>query len=68
MVFDRINAASLAVQLAVLSHRTLFLSQKRRIVNLDAIALPGAAESVARLNTYKARYDLPGEWKLSNSR
>jgi len=39
VVFDRINAASLAVQLTVLSHRTPFLSQKRRIANLDAIAL-----------------------------
>ena len=36
---DRINAASLAVQVTGLSHRHLFLNQKRQIVNLDAIAL-----------------------------
>jgi hypothetical protein len=36
---DRINAASLAAQVTGLSHRPLFLSQKRQTVNLDAIAL-----------------------------
>jgi hypothetical protein len=36
---DHINAASLVVQIAGLSQRPLFLSQKRQIANLDAIAL-----------------------------
>jgi hypothetical protein len=36
---DHINAAQLAVQAIGLSRRPFFLSQKRQMVNLDAIAL-----------------------------
>jgi hypothetical protein len=38
-LLGHINAASLAVEVMGLSHRPLFLNQKRQIVNLDAIAL-----------------------------
>jgi hypothetical protein len=40
-LLGHINAASLAVEVMGLSHRPLFLNQKRQIVNLDAIALQG---------------------------